>query len=64
MFGGHWLRFWPIHIGLQMREEKFISIKYTRRYIYANFRRFFLAPPGISNQRKWTKKLTLRRSLN
>ena len=30
-----------------MREGKFFSIKYTRRYIYANFGTF-LGPPGIS----------------
>jgi len=29
-----------------MRKRKFISIKYTHRYIYANFGTF-LAPPGI-----------------
>jgi len=29
-----------------MREGKFISIKYTRRYIYAHFGTF-LAPTGI-----------------
>jgi len=35
-----------VHIGLQMCEGKFVSIKYMQSYIYANFGHF-LAPPGI-----------------
>jgi len=30
-------------MGIQMREEKFTSIKYACRYIYANFGTFFSA---------------------
>jgi len=31
-----------------MSKSKFISVKYTRRYTYANFGTF-LAPPGIGD---------------
>jgi len=47
----NWVR---VHIGLQICEGKFISIKSrpTRRYIYANFGTF-LAPPGITYIYGW-----------
>jgi len=42
-----------VHISLQMHKGKFISTKYTCRYIYANFGTFFFSATQYIDALGW-----------